>query len=418
MKKEDASAGGGDLRALFRREAIEGRRLRYTGVSLIRDAGVTIPATIGLVLVSAAALTYVLLTPIPQHVRAVGMLSPSAGTTPLLSDVSGRIREVRASSGDRVTRGQVVAVVERSLSGADGVNVDEAEVAGAVGQQAFAARDIEAQVAANELAILEARSEARSAQTELADLRATRALTADRLRSAEARLERYGPLVEKGFASLERQQNLSDGVLDARLQLAAADRAVRQQETRVDIARTAEARASAEARLLENAARQTAAAARTRAVRVGAEAGSVILAPVSGVLDSPGLSVGSYASPGSPVGRVVPVGEMEAWLLVPTRQMSNVQIAQDVRIELDAYPSSRYGQLAGKVKAVASTATVPDDLARSLGVSSAYYLVRIALDAQHVRRLPPNSTRAGLSLTGRVQAPSRSLVDLLFRRRS
>ena len=81
-----------------------------------------------------------------------------------------------------------------------------------------------------------------------------------------------------------------------------------------------------------------------------------VLAPRSGRVASVRLSEGDWVRPGDALLDILPIDvDLKARLLVRSSSMGLVEIGQEVRVYLDAFPYERHGAQAGRVASISET---------------------------------------------------------------
>ena len=230
----------------------------------------------------------------PQLYQAVGAIR-SASTAILAAQLAGTVREVRVQAGDRVKRGQLLAVLDdrgpqAQVQGAE-AGLNEAIQGGAEVDQAL------------------------------------KAATADR-QFAEATLNRYKALFAKN--SLSRQE--FDGA-EARYQSALANER------------------SMEAKTQQLKARQQ----QARSQRDSAQtylSYSRIVAPIDGIVTAKSVDVGTVVMPGTPVLTVEDTARYRLEASLPEEYVPYAKAGDNVSV------STEHGQFAGRVAEVVPVAEV------------------------------------------------------------
>src|SRR5262249_27511708 len=95
-----------------------------------------------------------------------------------------------------------------------------------------------------------------------------------------------------------------------------------------------------------------------------------VKAPVNGtVLGLEGLFEGSYVQSGQRIGEISPTGELvvEAW--VPPKDIGRIFDGQPVSLQVDAYPYTVWGLLAGRVIGISADYVQDGDSSRAFKVT-------------------------------------------------
>ncbi len=230
----------------------------------------------------------------PQVYQAVGAVH-SANTAILAAQLAGTVREIRVQPGDRVTRGQLLAVLDD--------------------------RSAQAQVQGAEAGVNEAiQGEAEADQ-------ALQAATADR-KFAEATFNRYKVLLAKN--SLSRQE--FDGA-EARYQAAVANEHAIEAKKQQILSKQQQARS-------QQASAQTYLSY------------SRILAPFDGIVTAKSVDAGTVVMPGAPVLTVEDTGRYRLEASLPEEYLPTAKVGDRLDI------STEHGPCAGRIEEVVPAADV------------------------------------------------------------
>lgn len=296
------------------------------------------------------------------------------------------VRRLDVRVGDRVSKGQVVAVLDPTVAEAD-LSSSLAELASVEAQIARIEAEIAdepmrpppgipVEVMAIETRILEDRRTEYRARLEVFDARKRKAQTEmASAREQQSFLERRQRNLT---AIVEMREKLHEKEIGSRLSLLVAqnERLVieqdlgnvraRQGAVAEEMAGIAAEHASFAKERRRQLGEQLVEAGRQRERLIGARTKSqqrrsivTLQAPVDAiVLERARLSVGSVAQSASPLVTLVPAeATLEAEIEVPSKDIALVRSGDDVRLKLEAFPFQRYGTLLGKIKSVAPDAT-------------------------------------------------------------
>jgi len=274
-------------------------------------------------------------SPIPAWI-AYGNGRLEADPIDIATKFAGRIAELRADEGDKVTAGQIVAVMDtRDL--AQSLQRDEAAVAQA------------------QRAIDEAHSNLVQAQTTT--------------KLAEQEITRTQALVKSGYATRE--------LLDQRQQALDAARAMQ---------------TAAEHRVSEADEALTAARHDAELVRVNI-ADNTLVAPKDGRLQYRLANVGEVLAVGGKVFTMLDTGDVYMDIYLPTLQADKVKIGADARILLDAYPDR---PIPAKVTFLADQAQfTPKMVETKSDRDRMMFRVRVKIDSDRSKQ-HANEVRSGL----------------------
>jgi HlyD family secretion protein len=321
-------------------------------------------------------------------VRAPGIVRSQTERVELKAPVSGRIAEVLVHDNERVVEGQTVMVIaagelDERLSRQLELRADREALLG----------DLQALLEAGELAqgirSLALRHELAQFQVQLDAYRLAEA-------KAASELNRYVALADKGIATRQELDNVR--YESERLR---AESLLLREQTRTRWA----------ARLKDE---QIALADLASESRRMAEARShhVVRAPATGVLVGfNGWRPGVQAVAGQPLGVISPSDALQVESFVSSRDIGQVAIGQTVRLQVDAFPYTQWGVLAGIVEAVG------DDLLASEAQDAPGYYKVLIRPARSQLSLPNGAVgklRKGLTLSARYVVARRSLLQVLY----
>ena len=232
-----------------------------------------------------------------------------ADYTQVSPQVSGRIAQVLVEENQRVTSGQVLALI------------DDRDFV--IALEHARARILSAPAVIDSLS-------AQSARQESEISRAEATVTADRaaLRLAQAELARYRNLAADGSGTVQalQQAQAQATIHGANLE---KDRAAHQAALRqLDIYR-AESR-KAQATLAQMKAEEASAELNLSYTR--------IVAPIAGSVGQRALRVGAFVATGKPVAAIVPLDEVYIEANYRETQLARVRLGQPVKISVDALP--------------------------------------------------------------------------------
>jgi membrane fusion protein, multidrug efflux system len=291
-------------------------------------------------------------------------------TTVISPKVEGYIKEVRVANNQRVTRGQVLFVI------------DDKDFAAKVAQA-------KAAVASEEASVTTYRSRLTFQQAMIAEAAAAVQSAEADLARAQLDYKRYAALVSSDVASRQRFETAEADSRKAAAALASARAALAAQQSQLAVlksqqqeeeAKLRQARASLE--LAQNDLDNT-----------------VIRAPIAGVAGNRAGQLGQYVKPGTQLLSLVPLPEVYVTANFKETQLTRMRPGQPAEVSVDAYPDR---PLKGRVASFAPASGAqfsllpPDNATGNFTKIVQRVPVRIALPADDpvVRLLRP-----GLSVT-------------------
>jgi multidrug efflux pump subunit AcrA (membrane-fusion protein) len=259
----------------------------------------------------------------------------------------GYLKSVAVDVGDRVKKGQVVAVIEVPLR-----RTEMKQAAALVKQAKGKVREAEAGVMVARVAVRAARAAVAQRQAEIHSARA--ALTA-----RQSQYERLKSLHKQGAIDLRLVDEQERLLASARAQVAAAEAGLKRAEADKELTQVRVVRAEAAVETAQGGV-EVAEAALERA-RVLMEA-AVVRAPFDGVVTRRGYSPGDYVGRGGeakrvPLVRVEQVDRVRVVVRVPDADAPFVLPGDAAGVVLDALPGRRFAGRVARVSAAADPRT-------------------------------------------------------------
>jgi multidrug efflux pump subunit AcrA (membrane-fusion protein) len=351
---------------------------------------------LGLVMVGSFAGGIALMAVWPYRVvvRGQGLIRPAGETSVIHAPFSGRVRSINVRLNERVTRGQVIAV----LNPAD-----------LVGKEA--ALDSSRAALEREKLALESQNEA-ALQGALLEVRKAEAA----LSLAETEARRYQLLASSGAVSAQQ--------LDERLANAAVARSNLDQSRRA----VEELRSRSEADL-SRLVQQFAANSGDRAQIRRDLGSSTIRAPGDGVILSLSLrNPQQVVATGEELARIAPSGRaLVAKVLISSQDVDNLATGQRADLRVDGCPYPDFGTLRAQVSAV-SPDVVPVETGQGGGRSDPGAQSLVAAEAAGYEvSLQPRSTtlqtptrrcvvRPGMTITADITTRQETVLQFLLRK--
>lgn len=267
----------------------------------------------------------------------------------LVPQIAGQLLEVNASVGDRVRRGQVLAVVEDPELDA---RLSQAQASVAVAQAAVQTAMANARAAGE--SVRSRQQAVQQADAAIAESEAAIAKARSDLQLAETTLGRTRQLEERQLiASQELDQAVADAasaaadlsLAQARLSSARSEK----REAQLNVAAAREEQQAAEAQISSAQAQAEALIQAARAVAVRSDL-SRLRSPIDGTVVSRQLDPGAYVSPGnqSVIMVLANTSDLRVAFDLSEADMGLVQPGQSVTVKFDALPEQpQTGVVAG-----------------------------------------------------------------------
>jgi HlyD family secretion protein len=342
-----------------------------------RSSGKMVKAVLALVVVSAAggSIWYFFLTTPkgPNNVIKVSGRIEGDDST-VSTKIAGRIQEIRVREGDKVTAGQVLALIDaeqvRAREDQEKSKVSQAEARVLSAQQQIAV--LEAQLEHSNIAVDQAKVDAQGrvsqAEAQVAQSEAQLAQAEADFNQAKYDEERYTTLAVDGDVPERTGKQASS---TAQAQAAAVRAALRQ----VDVARGSLTMAKAN---LSNAAMRTSeglaitrqiAQARSEIAAAQAETEQAraklreaqadrndlqVIAPIDGVVATRSAEPGEVVTAGTPLVTLVNLNEVYLRGFIPEGEIGRVRTGQTARVYLDSAPEKPIEAVVSRIDPEAS----------------------------------------------------------------
>ena len=369
-----------------------------------------------LMLIAATAVVFVSTAGYARKETAAGVLAPTTGAVRVITARAGLVADLMVKEGDEVEAGQILLTLDSRQMLQEGGSLEASLTAALLRQTHLLREQIAAEETRASTESARIRAVLASTQTELASLRAERALQLERIALAGERLGILRRLQADGHVAKAEQREQESVWLSERQTLIALDR-------EIAAAEAAEAEAEAErdqlapqiaSRLAE--LRSLLADVEQRKLEVTARGAQVVRAPVSGRVAAVQATVGSPVDPGRPVLTLMPKGsELRAELYVASRAIGFVAIGQRVRLMYDAFPFQRFGTYSGIVESVSGTVFTPQDATGAFPIKEPAYRVVARLDRQEVDAFGRSvSLQPDMTVMADIVLEERSVLEWLL----
>ena len=140
----------------------------------------------------------------------------------------------------------------------------------------------------------------------------------------------------------------------------------------------------------------------------------IISSPVDGyIFDLKPVVPGYSAQMTETIVKIVPMGNLIAYLEIPSSDIGFVKKGMDVEISIDSYPAADFGVIKGKIKSIGTDALEPDPSEQR---NQFVYPARIELESQNLKlkRGKNLDLKVGMSLQGNIKLRKLSYLQLLL----
>jgi membrane fusion protein len=400
---------------LFRREAVTHAARRLDGGVVL---AAPLPARlVGFVLAAIvlAATTFAGLASYSRKAAVTGWLVPDHGFIRATAPAGGLIAKLLVAEGDAVEEGQRLAEIRVAAEIAGG-NAGAAMAAALRDEAAAIDARGTAQIAKLEAEGPQTRTRLDNLRIELEYLEQQATLQESRVAIADSAASEVAGASTGSISKREIEQRRS-AALQARQELVMqrrqaaatkreiADLAARLTVIPIEIAATRADTQAARAGLTERASE----AEQRHAV--------FVLAPIAGRVAALPVAAGQPLVPNATLAVITPVtGRLEAELLAPSRAAGFIELGQEVRLQLQAFPHQRFGTVRGTVKTASTTVLGPTEISiPGLTIQEPVFRVHVALSREAIEAYGKSyPLQPGMLLTADIVFDRRSLLQWLF----
>lgn len=398
---------------MFRSEALVAQQNRLHG-----DVSISLPVSwqligYGLLAMLIAATAFLFMGSYSRVETVAGQIEPDLGAAQIIPSRAGIVTRITVREGEQVP----------SASPLVSVRVEEIERAGSTGpgQVLTALGEQDAQLVAQVRSTMAGAGATRQRlAAQIAGVKAEMAALDQQIVSqhrlvevAQGDYDRSQTIASKGFLSKRDLQTREETLLGRQQQLASLVQArADKQASLMEAARSIdEAGRSAQAAAAGIAGDRASVA--QRRFDVEASRGYTLTAPIAGVVTAVTARIGQTAQINAPLMTIVPAGaRLEAQLYVPTQAAGFLSVGQEVHLQVDAFPFTRFGSVSAVISRISSAAI---NRATVNGQSVPVYLVIASIQRPKIyafgrfHHLQPDMT-----LTARIITEKRSLAEWLF----
>ena len=406
--------------ALFRDEAIQELHAAQEGRIVLAPRLSGTLVAIAALAVTATVVAALLLGSYTRRASVSGQLLPSGGVLRVHTPQSGVVVEKRVAEGRAVKKGDVLYVINSERLGA-GARDLQADIGTQIGERK---RLLEFEISRNARAekddlahlsrrIATLRSEGQVIERQIEQQR-------QRVAIAEDARARYQGLADRDYIAREqfvqKEVELSEQVsrlTTAQRDLLANQREIATTQREVDTLRSRTDNQNAVLQRGISSSSQELTELESRRL-------VVVTAPESGTATLVSAEPGQIADPLKPLVNIVPSNSpLEARLYAPSRTVGFVRIGDVVSLRHQAFPYQKFGQQAGVVSAIATTAVPSTELVGfalpDSTVGEPVYAITVKLAAQTMTAYgEPRALQPGMRVDADILQESRKLYEWLL----
>lgn len=389
---------------LFRPESLRSQDRLHGDVNLAPPTSWQ-TITIMLVAIFATAVTFMCVARYSRTAQADGVIESDRGMVELMAPSTGVVSRIMVVEGQRVRRGQAIAMLTRSTQSGRG-SLEQRRADAIAAQQTALSRRDPAMRSAAEARIAEYQSDDQRSRSDQAEIASQITEQKALIQAAAADLAKAQEVAVRGFIS-QRDIRIREESLASRQQamsrlmqsMSAAKAEQRASQRRIDQERATLASQMAQAGS-EQAALAVQAAEDDNVPTV------MIVSPVDGIVaDLSKVVTGRSLPQGQAAATVLPDGgTLRLRLTLPAATVPQVAPGQAARVSVEAFPYQTYGTVPARIQRVTEA-----------GMADGEFVAIAMLGARSVRAYGvERPLKPGMRVSARIQTDRRTLVQWLL----
>ena len=389
---------------MFRKSAVEAQGALNGRVRIAPPPSWTV-TNMFLLCVVVGAMIYISTANYARTVEITGMIDSKQGTPEITAPIAGYITVVSAE-GSPVGENDSIVVIEPRIAGAQGNLAADRNEQNLAQIEAVEQRS-QAAVRSTRAAVNVANTQAAAGRATLISLEGQLQQARNQTRLARSDFQRALGIADRGFVSksdLEERER----VIAARIE--------REGEIQARIAQTRGDIAGAQARAIEassaadvtNADAQVEIAAVRQIGRTADNAERIVVqSPIAGTIGSLPVRDGQRIAQGETIALITrPNDRIIARLQVPASSLTEVDVGQEVKVSVDAYPYQRYGTLTGRIESVSSAARQTE--------SGPVFDVEVSIAQTFGIENRQLDLLAGMTVRARIQTQKKTILEWIL----
>ncbi|HYG08274.1 MAG TPA: HlyD family efflux transporter periplasmic adaptor subunit [Stenotrophomonas sp.] len=403
---------------LFRREVAESRMETWLGeITLLQ------PLSDWVLALTAGALALIVMLGLwlgsYTHRSSVrGQLLPAKGVANVVSPSAGVVSKVLVAEGRRVTKGEALAIVS-----VPSATLDEGDTGTAL-QHSLNVRaeslrfSLDAKREQLSLSRGQLEEQWSKSRTELSQIESEILTRRRQVILANEVLGRWKKLQESRYVSALQIAQQESSVLEYTSQMQALQRRATELQVEDSLLAKKISLLPSERADVEAAHRSEMASLEQERLQLKAGSTQVVIAPAAGTIASQMIKAGQSVQLGQVLLSILPEGdELEAELLVGSRDIGFVEVGDRVFLRYQAFPYQKFGHQPGRVRRISRTAIRaseidPSNVSQS---SEPQYLVTVSLTHQDItvygRRV---ALQPGMLLDADILGEKRRLMEWIM----
>ena len=403
-------------RPMFRAQAMEHVKAQQYGTVILASPLSHRVLTGAFVTIALCIVAFFFLFSITRKTQSSGVLLPTSGVIRVTPVQAGIITGKRIREGETVKAGQVMFVLsgERNSGGLESA---EKRISTLLERQLASLRTELKQsemqgthrIAAAERRVHDLTLESDRVVPQIG-------LQKQRVALAEHSLKRFTELAATNYISSAQLQDKQGELLDQRQRLADLERIGASSRRELGAAEADLADLKVQAQRETSALGRNLSSLEQNLTENEARREILVRAPVDGVATAIAGEIGQTIAPNTTLASVLPKGaQLEAEIYVPSRSIGFVKPHMLVLVRYQAYPYQKFGQYSARVREVADTSMLPQELGLPQSSSEPLYRIRLTLDSQTITAYgKPLPLKSGMVLDASIHLDHRRLYEWIL----
>jgi membrane fusion protein len=403
---------------LFRKEAVEGQKIRLHGDVLVLPS-IKLSVVSGFLAIWVLAIMLWLSN--SQYARqetVQGWLEPDKGVIRVFAEsASGKIKRIMVKEGDYVEKDQSLIVVNGDRILQDGTHLEDKLLDEYLTQKQILTQQMVRNGQIYFHRIQDARKRIASIKLESEQLQEQLRLSEQRHEILKRRVENGLKVRRKGHLSRYDYDTAVSRELSLRSETAGLKRSLlsnqnTQQQLEAELSIYPQEQQNDLSRIqsqLSNLAQKIA--------QLHGQRAHIIKATQSGFVSNIQVDQGQYTKTNLPLMTIIPADStIEARLLVPVRAAGFLETGQSIEMRYDAFPYQKFGLHRGIISRISKSAILPNEVNQSaVQVNEPVFLVRAELERNWVHAFGEKlALKPGMTLSADVKLADRSLMEWLL----
>ncbi len=412
---ENSEGGSREIERLFRSEVYDSKRDRLQGDVFLaqpirRELGVVICfALIVAVGVCVAEGRY------SRTEEVTGVVATDGSSAGIIAIEPGVVTKMFAKEGLRVKAGEVLAFIKTDQDFSPTGRATQISIEAVDQQRTLILKQINASNSKSNADVDSIKAAIASDKRQLENMSEQIDLQKQLIASMEGAINRYLPIVDRGFVSINELERRRQDVLIAKQSLA---RLIQQREAvSNDVLKYRSQLKEINVEKILQIMNGKSAVENLRIQKVGFQRsqGYVVRSPIAGTVTAIQSGRGRHVDSSMTLMTVIPANAgLHINLFVPSRAVGFVRTRQSVRILYDAFPYERYGSFGGHIAAIAATALSPKHIEAPFTFQEPMYLTKVAVDSQSPGAGNNLRLQPGMTLKANIVIERQSFFEWLL----